>query len=59
MQMMEMIFIMIGFYIQDESNITPNPLCLKVNYTNGALILKDRIQFTLAFTVDVNSKSFF
>ena len=39
--------IAIGFDIQDESSITPNSLCLKVNYTNEALILKDRIKPTL------------
>ena len=39
--------IAIGFDIQDESSITPNSLCLKVNYTNEAFILKDRIKPTL------------
>lgn len=51
--------IAIGFDIQDESSITPNSLCLKVNYTNEALILKDRIKPTLAFTVDENGNQLF
>lgn len=51
--------ITIGFGIQDESSITPNSLCLKVNYTNEALILKDRIKPTLAFTVDENGNQLF
>lgn len=51
--------IAIGFDIQDESSITSNSLCLKVNYTNKALILKDRIKPTSAFTVDENGNQLF
>ena len=51
--------IAIGFDIQDKSSITSNSLCLKVNYTNEALILKDRIKPTLAFTVDENGNQLF
>lgn len=51
--------IAIGFDIQDESSITPNSLCLKVNYTNEDLILKDRVKPTLAFTVDENGNQLF
>ena len=51
--------IAIGFNIQDKSSITPNSLCLKVNYTNDSLVLKDRIKPTLAFTVDENGNQLF
>lgn len=51
--------IAIGFNIQDNSSITSNSLCLKVNYTNGPLVLKDRIKPTLAFTVDENGNQLF
>lgn len=51
--------IAIGFNIQDKSSITPNSLCLKVNYTNEPLVLKDRIKPILAFTVDENGNQLF
>ena len=51
--------IAIGFQIQDKSSITSNSLCLKVNYTNDPLVLKDRIKPTLAFTVDENGNQLF
>ena len=51
--------IAIGFQIQDKSSITSNSLCLKVNYTNDSLVLKDRIKPTLAFTVDENGNQLF
>ena len=51
--------IAIGFDIQGDSSIAPNSLCLKVNYTNETLILKDRIKPTLAFTVDENGNPLF
>ena len=35
--------IAIGFQIQDKSSITSNSLCLKVNYTNDPLVLKDTV----------------
>ena len=51
--------IVIGFGIQDENSITPDNLCIKVNYTNEVLILKDRIKPTLAVVVDENGPQLF
>ena len=51
--------IAIGFDMQADSSITPNSLCFKVNYTNEAIILKDRIKPTLAFTIDENGWQLF
>lgn len=46
--------IAIGFDIQENSSLTYNSLCLKVNYTNEAVILKDRIKPTLAMAIGEN-----
>lgn len=42
----------IGFSIQNKSRITPNSIFLKVKYTNEPIVLKDKIEPTLAFTMD-------
>ena len=46
--------IAIGFDIQENSSLTNNSLCLKVNYTNEAVILKNRIKPTLAMAIGEN-----
>lgn len=50
----------IGFKVQDNRIITDNSLCLKVNYSNEPIVLKDRLKSVLAFTVDESgNQSFF
>lgn len=52
--------IAIGFSVTETESITPNSICIRVNYTNDPVVLKDRLSGILAFTIDNNGNpSFF
>lgn len=51
--------IAIGFDIRDDKGLTHNSLCLKVNYSNEPIVLKDEIKPMLAMTIGENGNPLF
>lgn len=51
--------IAIGFSIQDGSSITSTSTCMKVNYSDECVVMKDRLKPILNFTLDQYGRQLF